>query len=195
MTNIKKLAIDLLDAGYNIIPINEGEKTPHRCLGKTHKLFEEKASKKEIDTWFSKNKINSIGLVNGAISNNLVTLDFDEVGFYDDWFSTLKAEHKVLVEKFHKARTRGGGEHLRFKAQTPQSTKKLACRKVKTSDDKQTIETIAEVRGNKSYALIPPTADYTTLCGDLLNLPTVTDPMYLELLETFKPFNEVNNHK
>lgn len=188
IANLQDFAIKLLDAGYNVMPVKSGAKNPHECVGGTHQLFDRIVTKEEVLKWFQNYKLDSIGLVNGITSQNLVTIDFDEVGFYDDWYSTLTQPQKDLVATMHKSKTRSGGEHLRFKTISPQPTIKLAQKKV---DGK--VETIVEVRGDRSYALIPPTNGYTEVNGDLFNLPIIEDIVYLELLETLKKFDEISH--
>jgi hypothetical protein len=186
MENIKTTAIELLQLGYNIIPVENESKIPAKFLG-SHNLFDRKATLEEAETWFDKYQTDSIGLVNGITSNNLVTLDFDELGLYEDWYSTLKQGFKVLISNTWVTETRSGGKHVRFRTEKPQATIKLASRKDK---DNKT-ETLAETRGDRSYALIPPTNGYKTLHGDFTKIEPITDEVYQELLETFKPFNEI----
>jgi hypothetical protein len=58
-------------------------------------------------------------------------------------------------------------------------------------DGKQ--EVVVEVRGEGSYAIIPPSVGYSEVRGDLLQLPQITDETYQRILDTFKPFNSIKN--
>ncbi|MEI6296383.1 MAG: AAA family ATPase [bacterium] len=52
-------------------------------------------------------------------------------------------------------------------------------------------ETTAETRAEGTYALIPPSSGYTTLQGDLLNLPIISNEIHEELIDILRTFNEV----
>jgi hypothetical protein len=186
----------LVDSGLSLIPITEKEKKPHWVLGKTHDLLTRRATNEEIKHWIAVG-VNSWGVAGGAVSNNLVTLDFDEKhyeGLYDRWYARLAEDQKEIVAQSFLNSTRNNGKHLRYRTETPQPTIKLA-RRVEFNKEtkKEEIVTTAETKAEGGYALIPPTTGYTTIHGDLNNLPLVTDEMHEEFIDILRTFNEVED--
>lgn len=184
---------DLINTGLSLIPITQGAKTPHwSCLdeNKKHNLLYVQSKQEELDHWL-KAGAQSWALANGAVSKNLVTLDFDEKhyeGLYDLWYKKLSDDQKRIISTCVISKTRNKGAHVRYFTNTPQATCKLARRVIK-----EKIETTAEVRGNKSYALIPPSAGYEFIQGDLSHIPTITDELHEELIDILRTFNEVED--
>ncbi len=194
----------LLEAGLSIIPITEGEKRPHVvCLTKNpvhgtyeHDLLTQRASIDEVEKWL-KADVKSWAIAGGAVSGNLVTLDFDEkhyLGLYDLWYAKLSGEQKEVVDTCYKNSTRNHGTHLRYLTKTSHPSGKLA-RKVETNKitGKEGIVTTAETKAEGGYALIPPSVGYITLQGDLLKLPLVSDEMHEELIDILRTFDEVED--
>ena len=188
--DIKKILL----AGISIIPIAEGEKRPHPLLGSKHNLLEKKADAEEVERWLDRG-VRSWGVAGGAVSGNLMTIDFDEknyTGLYEMWYFRLEENQRKIVDTCYKNKTRNNGTHLRYRTESPQATSKVA-QKLEWNDKtkKEEVVTIAETRGEGSYALIPPSAGYESLQGSLLNLPVITDVMHRSLLEVLETFNEI----
>jgi hypothetical protein len=186
----------LVTNGFSIIPVTEGKKNPHYVLGKSHDLLTRRSTFEEVAKW-EKIGVKSWGIAGGAVSNNLVTLDFDEKhyeGLYDLWYARLADDQKTLVDRCFLNSTRNNGKHLRYRTETAQPTIKLA-RRVKWNEEakKEIIETTAETKAEGGYALIPPSAGYATIHGDLNKLPFVTDEMHEELIDVLRTFNEVED--
>lgn len=187
----------LATSGFSVIPITEGAKNPHFvCLDKEkkHKLLCTRASLEKVEAWTTAG-VRSWGIAGGKVSDNLVTLDFDEkhyIGLYDLWYDKLSDDQREVVNSCYRNSTRNNGVHLRYRTQTPQPTIKLA-RKVEYNKkvNKEEIVTIAETRGEGAYALIPPSVGYVTLGGDLLKLPIIPDEIHEELIDVLRTFNEV----
>jgi hypothetical protein len=182
--------------GLSVIPIKEGEKIPHWILGPKHNLLEVRATIEEASKWFDVG-VKSWAIAGGAVSENLVCLDFDEkhyVGLYDLWYAKLSDDQKAVVDTCAINSTRNKGTHVRYRTETSQPTIKLASRvELNKETQKESIVTTAEVRGEGAYALIPPSAGYTFIQGDLENLPLVTDEMHEELIDVLRTFNEVED--
>ena len=184
---------NLINTGLSLIPITDGAKTPHwSCLdeNKKHNLLYVQSKQEELDHWL-KAGAQSWALANGAVSKNLVTLDFDEKHYedlYDLWYQKMSDDQKKIISTCFISKTRNKGTHVRYFTNTPQPTCKLARRAIK-----ENIETTAEVRGNKSYALIPPSTGYELIQGDLLNIPIVTDELHEEFINILRTFNEVED--
>jgi hypothetical protein len=185
---------DLVTANLSVIPITEGAKKPHYILGKNHTLLTRLPTPEEIEKWLTAD-IKSWGIACGAVSGNLVTLDFDEKhypGLYELWYAKLSVDQKAIVDSCYKNNTRNHGTHLRYRTETSQPTIKLSKRYEFNNElQKEEIVTTSEVRGEGSYALIPPSAGYQPLQGDLLDLPLVTDEMHEELIDILRTFDEI----
>ena len=197
MKNENEYVLSMVESGLSLIPITERAKNPHYiCLDENnkHNLLYKIATKEEIKNWLAVG-VKSWGVAGGAVSGNLVTLDFDEKHYlrlYDLWYAKLSDEQKALVDICYKNSTRNKGTHLRYRTQTPQPTIKLARRvEFNKQTKKEGIVTIAETKAEGGYALIPPSAGYKTLQGNLLNLPVIPDEIHEELVDVLRTFNEV----
>lgn len=188
-----------VDSGLSLIPITEGKKTPHSiCLDSNHHhdLLTKRSTREQIEGWIAAG-VTNWAVANGAVSGNLVCLDFDEKhykGLYDLWCARLSDEQLAVIDMCAISTTRNDGHHVRYRTDTPQPTTKLA-RRVEFNKDTQKGEVVAmaEVRGEGSYALIPPSAGYAFIQGDLAHLPNVTDEMHEELIDVLRTFNEVED--
>ena len=196
MSNPNEEILALVTSGLSVIPITEGAKNPHQILGPKHELFVNRPTEEDVAKWIAKG-VKSWGVAGGAVSGNLVTLDFDEkhyAGLYDLWYAKLSDDLKRVVDTCHKNSTRNKGMHLRYRTQTTQPTSKLASRvELNKTTNKEGIETTAETRGEGSYALIPPSDGYITTQGSLLALPLISDEIHEQLIDILRTFNEVED--
>mgnify|MGYP001594094635 CR=1 FL=1 len=190
MTQTNNRALASADSGLSLIPITEGKKTPHPILGAKHDLLARRSTREEAEKWVEAG-VTSWAIANGAVSNNLVTLDFDEKNYpdlYDLWYARLSDEQKAVIDACVISTTRNAGHHVRYRTETSQPTIKLS-----RSFIDEIVETTSEVRGEGSYALIPPSAGYTFIQSDLTTLPQVTDEMHEEFIDILRTFNEVED--
>ncbi|MCX6757610.1 MAG: bifunctional DNA primase/polymerase [Candidatus Nomurabacteria bacterium] len=199
MENQNEYIIKLVNSNLSVIPITEGDKRPHSvCLSKDHEheFLYTKATEEEAKKWVEAG-VTSWAIAGGKVSDNLVTLDFDEkhyTGLYDLWYNKLSDEQKKFVDLCHKNTTRNKGTHLRYRTETTQPTVKLARRvEFNEKENKGIIVTTAETKANGGYALIPPSSGYTTIQGSLLDLPIIPDEIHEELIDLLRVFNEVED--
>lgn len=174
--------------GLSVIPIKEGGKIPHWILGSGHTLLSKQSTVEQVQKWIDAG-VTSWAVAGGAVSGNLVCLDFDEKhypGLYDLWYEKLSPEQQAVVAACPISITRNKGHHVRYLTETSQPTQKLSMRIV---DGKA--ETTSETKAEGGYALIPPSAGYAFIQGDLEHLPHVTDEMHEELIDIMRTFNEV----
>src|SRR3989344_6788285 len=186
----------LVDAGLSIIPIAEGKKNPHPILGKQHNLLTCQSTKAEVEKWLAAG-VTSWAIAGGAVSGNLSTLDFDEKhypGLFKLWYDRLTADQRAVIDTLPRSSTRNKGTHLRCRTKTPQPTVKLARRvEFNKETQKEEIVTTAETKAEGGYALIPPSAGYAMIQGDLTDIPVISDKMYEELIDALCTFNEVED--
>ncbi len=194
-----KEVLSLVDSGLSLIPIVEGEKRPHPvCLDENnkHNLLYVAPTRETVESWVNAG-VASWGVACGAVSGNLMTIDFDEKhysGLYDLWYTKLSDDQRTLVDNCAISGTRNGGKHVRYHTQTPHPTVKLARRvELNKKTQKEEIVTTAETRGEGSYALIPPSAGYTMIQGSLLDMPVISDEIHGELIDILRTFNEVED--
>lgn len=183
--------IALIESGLSIIPITEGKKTPHRiCLdehGKYH-LLNRRPTHEEIKKYFAAG-VRSWAVAGGAVSGNLMTLDFDLKYYqelYDLWYAKLADDQKAIVATCVLSKTRNNGKHLRYLTEKPQPTEKLSRRIIDGE-----LKTTSETKAQGGYALIPPSAGYEFVQGDLEHLPLVTDEMHESFIDILRTFEEV----
>jgi len=174
--------------GLSVIPIKEGAKSPHWILGPKHTLLDVQSTPEQAQKWLDAG-VTSWAVAGGAVSGNLVCLDFDEKnypGLYDLWYEKLSTEQRAVVATCPISITRNNGHHVRYLTETSQPTQKLS---IWIVDEEP--ETTSETKAEGGYALIPPSAGYTFIQGDLEHLPHVTDEMHEELIDIMRTFNEV----
>ena len=167
-------------AGLSLIPVypagHASAKSPSLSSWKDYQT--RRPSDAELKQWFATGK-HGIGLISGAISGNLETLDFDEPGLVESFMQSVQGYDLDLFEKVKGmplVQTPSGGAHLRYRCADPiEGNKKLAM----TADKKVRIET----RGEGGYAVAPPSPGYALLQGNLTNLPTLS-PDQRDLLHT-----------
>jgi len=186
MTNNNTL-LKLVSCGLSLIRITNGKKTPHYILGKKHTLLDKRSSTSEVEKWIGLG-IKNWALANGAVSMNLVTLDFDEKhyeGLFDLFYKRLSDDQRDIIDKCVISKTINNGTHVRYLTYHPHPTTKLSMRLIGGK-----FETTSEVRGQGSYALIPPYDGYSIISGDITNIPKIADKFHEEFLDILRTFNE-----
>ena len=120
----------------NVIPLIHGDKKP---AGEWKEYQQRKITKDEINRFFRPDqKAHNIGVVCGAISDNLYVLDFDSDELFHKFFT--KEDGLTVVKT-------GRGYHVYFKAESPVKTLKI--------HDGEGRE-IATLKGEGSYVVAPP---------------------------------------
>lgn len=120
----------------NVIPLIHGDKKP---ASEWKEYQQRKITKDEINRFFRPDqKAHNIGVVCGAISDNLYVLDFDSDELFHKFFT--KEDGLTVVKT-------GRGYHVYFKAESPVKTLKI--------HDGEGRE-IATLKGEGSYVVAPP---------------------------------------
>ena len=180
-------------AGICVIPLRtDGSKAPALPAWKQYEHHQPDPA--DLCRWFSEGR-HGIGLINGAVSGNLETLDFDEPGLYER-FETLCLEQgrEELVGRLPLVATPSGGRHLLYRCtELVDGNQKLAQRLVGGS-----LETLIETRGEGGYIVAPGSpvgchpagTPYRFLRGGPASLPRITPEERRWLLTVAALFNE-----
>src|SRR5262245_59075806 len=115
-----------LEAGLSVLPIAlDGSKAPAwpdlpRQWNEAEKKFKHvwepfqtrRATAAELRQWFDRSRPVGIGIACGAVSGNLVVLDFETQAAYDRWLGRLAAPHPEVLDRCPLVLTPGGGIHI-----------------------------------------------------------------------------------
>lgn len=207
-------AIELARQGVSIIATNAAKK-PASVEGKMLEWnpFKERiANENELQMMF-KEDATGIATIGGAVSGGLEIIDFDyhypNAGIdgrfignvYPDWAELVKVQYPDLFQRLVINSTPTGGNHVRYryKAEIYEGKKSLANAynqdadgKILLRDGKPEIVTIIEQRGERAYALCPPSPNYQMIQGDLLAIPTITKEERDFLIQTAKSFHVIS---
>jgi putative DNA primase/helicase len=157
-----------LAAGLSIIPVaRDGSKRPDSGRlprvpgddGRSHASWDqfkaEPPTREVVALWFRGTRPPGIGVICGAVSGGLETLDFDARAedIFPAWCELVEAEAPGLVARLSIARTPKPGYHVRYRCPDmpiPGNTK-LATDPAAAPDERCLIET----RGEGGYAIAP----------------------------------------
>ncbi len=129
----KALVDKYLQWGFNVMPARDGEKIP---VGKWKPYQREKYPQEEIEEWLSHEKENWV-VVCGAISGNLVVVDFDKPELYDQFKKQIPEE---LLNTFI-VKTGKKGYHVYYRTPEPVEGTKIG--KI-------------DIQGEGKLAVLPP---------------------------------------
>lgn len=136
MTTTVEYAEKYYEAGFSVINLKESEKVP---VGSWKKFQSERAAPGQLKFWFTKRY--NIGLVMGAVSGGIITLDFDQESAFADWANTYPHLTATAIAKT------GKGYHVLFKMPLPiPGNKKMYWRGLH----------VGETRGEGGYIVAPP---------------------------------------
>ena len=173
-------ALACIEAGLSIIPIDHTTKRPAMDLlpkdangTATWRPYQAAAADEQmVRQWFASG-IRAFALVTGAVSGNLLVLDFDALGFYEAWREAVGE----LADGLPVQRTGGGGYHVYLRCPEPGGNLKLAW--VECEEEKSGRKIAIETRGEGGYAVAPPSLHpsgdrYEIVSGDLTNVSMVS---------------------
>ena len=176
-----------LDSGLSIIPIKrDGSKMPmvEWAIYQTRRATEE-----ELDQWISWT-VTGWGMVCGAASGNVETIDFDDLPTFIAWLDLVPPE---LLKQLVIQTTPGNGKHVIYRCAVVEGNLKLARRE---GDGKP--ETLIETRGEGGMILVEPTTaeyhpnnkPYQITQGSLLAIPEITEEERAQLFNAARSLNE-----
>jgi DNA-binding MarR family transcriptional regulator len=176
---ILEAALDYRAAGLSVIPTNPKTKRPYMKLlpkdekGKpVWKPFQtDSADKATIRQWFTGTDA-GVACVCGKISGNLLIIDFDVAGFYENWLQLVGD----LADGLPRQRTGGGGYQVLMRCPEPGRNTELA---YALNEAEETGREVAiETRGEGGYAVLAPSMHpsgnrYVSLVDDLADIPMI----------------------
>ena len=196
--NILTTAQQYAAAGISVIPVRtDGSKAPALPAWKEYER--RLPTPTELCRWFQ-GHAHGIALVNGAVSGDLETLDFDEAGLYEKFEAAYQEQQRQeqqgddLLVRLPLVETPSGGRHLLYRCTEPVSgNQKLAQRLIGSK-----IETLIETRGEGGYIVAagspvgchPAGTPYRFLRGSVASLPRITPKDRRLLLTLAALFNE-----
>jgi hypothetical protein len=196
-TDVLNAALRLREAGLSVLPINHRTKQPEMNLlprnaeGKPvwTPYMQKAVDKATLRAWFAAG-LKSFAIIGGAVSGNLLILDFDVERFYHAWLSLVGD----LAEGLPVQRTGGGGHHVYLRCPKPGESVKLAF----VPDDAQDSgrKTAIETKAERGYAVAPTSLHpdgtrYELLSGDLTQIPVVSQARADALLAAARKLDEM----
>jgi hypothetical protein len=159
---------DITHHGISVIPIRQGEKRPLVEWTQFQSSIVDDAT---IEKWQTQTQ--SFAMVNGVVSGNLETIDFDT--YHQEipktfrlWIDTLPEEVKKVFDTLPVTKTPSGGFHVRYRCNKIEGNQKLY-------KNSTTGEAIIETRGEGGYALFSEEAGYKLAQGSYTNIPTISE--------------------
>lgn len=151
--------------GLSVIPIRADDK---RTSLKTWSEYRSRiATVSEISEWRNSKRM---AIVCGAVSGNLLCLDFDVkyakcdiVKKYRDAVDNQSLMRKIVMEQ-----TPSGGWHLIFRCSTPRPSEKIA-------RDIGQKEAMIETKGEGGYFVCAPSPQWNIQNGSMSSIPTLSD--------------------
>ncbi|HYG77026.1 MAG TPA: DUF3987 domain-containing protein [Planctomycetota bacterium] len=205
---IKDAALAYLRAGLSIVPAGHN-KRPRIKWGIYQKQL---PTETEVEQWFSQPDTH-IAIINGKVSGNLNTIDFDNKGeLYDPWCDCIERDCPGIGAKLVVETSQSGGRHVYYRVAPDgivEGNTKLAERGIAATADDQTIEVngksyevrqygdeyfavigLIETRGEGGYCVAAPSRGYEIVCGDLRNIPVLSADEHDTLLSCARELNE-----
>lgn len=178
----------LSQTGLSVVPVGP-DKRPLVTQWKA--LQEEPATEDQVRDWFT-DDVEALGLVLGAVSDNIVAIDFDNREFHRLVMEQVGAGHYPevagLVNRIREGYTESTpkGVHWLFGVPQPVGSRKLA-------NDSQG-KVLCELRGEKSYLVTAPSrtegGEYELLHGGFDSIAEITEEEFDLLLKFLSSFNQ-----
>lgn len=199
MNKILETATKLQGAGISVVPVARGMKAPSVTSGveMSWKEYQTRLpTTDELRAWFASGE-RGLGVVGGAVSGNLVTIDFDVPRFYDAWRERVGAlADGLLVEETGAEKEDGRpGYHVAVRSTEPVGgNEKLAYVPDESEDTGR--RAAIETRGEGGQAIASPSRHavtgklYRLVAGDWANVPVRPAAIVATLLDAARALDE-----
>jgi hypothetical protein len=199
LIDILSAAKDYLNAGISVLPTN-ATKAPAGSNWK--QLQKTRMAESSVYGYFSNENCTGIGLICGAVSNNLEVIDVDTKHditgtLWADLYTMIADNMPDVVDSFTISKTISGGFHIYYRCAEVGRNMKLANRMPTDSEllsagtEKVGNIVLIETRGEGGYVIAPPAYGYTYIQGDYSTIPTISIQQR-EILHTIaRNFNSV----
>jgi hypothetical protein len=204
--NILQSAKQLLKKGNSVIPVGSNKKP---TIESWTQYQERPSSEQELDNWNRKRPLTHIASINGRVSNNQETLDFDlDADRFVLWKRIVQQKVPDLFERLVIQKT-PKGKHVIYRCTEPVSgNTKLAHKMVKVDGPGEhryegkdfsakqingsyyIIPCSIETRGERGYFLHAPSPGYKVIQGNLTDIPTISAKERQTLLDAAIQLNE-----
>jgi hypothetical protein len=176
---LRTAALSALAAGISIIPCG----TDKRPIISSWAIYQQQRSSVEMASlWLDAGDCQAFAGIGGAVSGNLLILDFDLPDFYEQWLGAVgELSHLLVVQETH-----SGREQVWFRCASPVGgNEKLAWA---PADNAMGREIAIETRGEGGYAVMAPSIGpsgkrYELVVGSWDKLPVVSDARRDALLD------------
>jgi hypothetical protein len=174
-------ALSYLRSGLSVIPIRpDGSKRP--TLAQWKRFQDELPTENHIRGYW-RDGTRGIGIIGGAVSGNLETIDFDRGELFGSWCALVEAQAPGLVPRLCVVRTprEPAGYHVRYRCREASIPGNLKLAQEPGTDPKTgkpCVVTLIETRGQGGYAIAPgspPACHETGRTYDHIAGPALTD--------------------
>ena len=177
-----------LEQNISILPIKAGTKEP--ALKKWKEYQSKPMTIERYDTLFNAN--DSVAMIGGKVSDNLICLDFDnKLDNADEVMSNFQAidgvTEIIIDNDLPIQQTPSGGWHIIYKCQEPIGRSEKLARQLNPKTNKP--EVLIETRGEGGYFLVYPSSGYMPIKDDLGIIPTITKENHELLISASKSLN------
>lgn len=191
---IYKAAVELVEAGYNVIPVRDkDEESNGRLYPKKSPFYGWRKYQKEnitpgmLYSQLEKTGTTWIAMILGEVSDRAVAIDIDNKhwkGVEHKLFSALKDMYTPLWKKLRIHQTQSGGFHILFRV--PEGMDVLRSKKLAYKEGEK--EAGIELKGEGGYIVIPPSEGYTIYRKN--DIPLLTEEEINTIMVIIEDINE-----
>jgi Bifunctional DNA primase/polymerase, N-terminal len=189
-------ALRLHAAGMSVLPVRaDGSKQP--ALSSWREFQASQSSRSAVECWFRKGR-DGVGVVPGAASGNLESVDFDDLATFDAYLALTSAaglDHLVRAVTGGYSELTPRGVHLFYRCDQIGGNAKLASR----PEGPDKFKTLVETRGRGGFVIVAPSGGrthpsglpYRVAAGSVETIATISADERTELLTLARSLDEM----
>jgi hypothetical protein len=194
---IREAARSAHKAGLAVVPPREdGTKTPLPTTWKEYQRRRPTAD--ELRAWYAEGR-GGVGLVMGAVSGSLETLEFDDRATYERYIEIAQGtglgDVVSRIRAGYEETTPGGGVHWPYRCADIAGNTTLARR---PTDDPKKLQTLIQTRGEGGYLVVAPSngtvhptgGAYRLISGGFASIATISPEERRALWDLARTFDE-----